>query len=110
MRAVVRDRAQGARSAHTGLEEPPVTIPVGLVYRVCWLLLSVAVVVPIFIVRYAPMYDYHQWVYQGRIVSDLVFSHPDGRSVVSGTYSLSQVPVPNSAAPALLALLTAWVS
>ncbi len=54
-----------------------------------------------------PFYDYYQWLYQGHVVSVLLFGSGAGAGVTAGTYVLSPVPVPNLAAPVLIGLLNA---
>jgi len=71
-----------------------------------WLVLSVIAVLPIFIIEYAPLYDYYNWVYQGRIVADLLHAGPDTYAAAHHYYSPSRTPVPNSVAPFALGILT----
>jgi hypothetical protein len=75
-----------------------------------WLALSVAAVLPIFLVRYAPLYDYYNWVYQGRIVADLLHAGPDAYASAHRYYDLSQTPTPNTLAPVGTGLLTMILS
>jgi len=57
--------------------EPAGSVPRRAQLRVAlWLALSVAAVLPIFLVLYAPLYDYYNWVYLGRIVADLLHAGP----------------------------------
>jgi hypothetical protein len=75
-----------------------------------WLALSAVAVLPIFLVSYAPLYDYYNWVYQGRIVADLLHAGPDTYASAHRFYSLSRTPVPNSAAPFAIGVLTMMMS
>ncbi len=109
MTGVLRARTRSAPRAVARAGEPQ-AIPIHVVVRLSWGIVCLAAVVPLFVVSYAPMYDYHQWVYQGRLVSDLFVSHPEAKSIVSSVYSVDALPVPNSAAPAGIALFTAWLS
>ncbi len=75
-----------------------------------WLVLSAAAALPIFLVRYAPLYDYYNWVYQGRIVADLLHAGPDAYASAHRYYELSRTPTPNIAAPVGTGLLTMVMS
>lgn len=75
-----------------------------------WLALSVAAVLPIFLVRYAPLYDYYNWVYQGRIVADLLHAGPDAYASAHRFYELNHTPTPNISAPIGIGLLTMMMS
>lgn len=75
-----------------------------------WLALSVVAVLPIFLVRYAPLYDYYNWVYQGRIVADLLHAGPDSYAAAHRYYELRHTPTPNIAAPFGIGLLTMLMS
>jgi hypothetical protein len=71
-----------------------------------WVVLSIVAVVPIFVVPLAPLYDYHNWVYQGRIVADLLHAGPDAYDSVQRDYALNVRPIPNLAAPVGIGFLT----
>ena len=75
-----------------------------------WLALSAAAVLPIFLVRYAPLYDHYNWVYQGRIVADLLHAGPDDYASAHRYYELSHTPTPNIAAPIGIGVLTMVMS
>lgn len=72
-----------------------------------WLILSIATTLPILIIDWLPLYDYPNWVFQGRIVADLITNHPDSAALVRPDYSLSWRPVPNLAAPLGIATFAA---
>jgi hypothetical protein len=94
-----------------GAAEPPAADPRHLRLRVAlWLALSVAAVVPVFLVRYAPLYDYYNWVYQGRIVADLLHAGPDSYAAAHRYYDLNHTPTPNISAPIGIGLLTMMMS
>jgi hypothetical protein len=71
---------------------------VGFDGAVIWLVLSTATVGTLYSSHFLPFYDYYQWLFQGHVVSDLLFG-TDGSSGFAGVYSLDPVPVPNLAAP-----------
>jgi hypothetical protein len=79
-------------------------VSVGLV----WCLLSAVATLPLS-VPFPPLYDYHHWVFQGRVVADLLFSHPDSRASVSSLFSLRLTPVPNSASPVAIGILSLFL-
>jgi hypothetical protein len=74
-----------------------------------WTGLVLATVAALCSTTYRPFYDYYQWLYQGHVVSVLLFGTATdtgaGAGVSAGTYILSPVPVPNLAAPVLIGLL-----
>ncbi|HYM14355.1 MAG TPA: hypothetical protein VEZ14_02220 [Dehalococcoidia bacterium] len=74
-----------------------------------WAAVSLAALAPIFLIWIPPWYDYHNWVFQGRILADLAGHGPDAASAIRGSYSLAWWPVPNLATPLGIALLTAFV-
>lgn len=68
-----------------------------------WVVLSAATAAAICSTEFLPFYDYYQWLYQGRVVSALLFgTHPPD---ITASYELTPVPVPNLAAPFLIGLL-----
>jgi hypothetical protein len=73
-----------------------------------WLVLSVATAAAVCSTEFPPFYDYYQWLYQGHVVSALLFGTdaPD----ITGDYELTPVPVPNLAAPVLIGLLNTVLS
>jgi hypothetical protein len=73
-------------------------------YRVIWLVLSVATIGMLYSSHFFPFYDYYQWLFQGHVVSDLLFGADPG---FAGVYSLDPVPVPNLAAPLGIGALNA---
>jgi hypothetical protein len=60
-------------------------------------------------VPFPPLYDYHHWVFQGRIVADLLFGHPDSRASVSSLFTLRLTPVPNSASPVAIGIFSLFL-
>jgi hypothetical protein len=80
----------------------PMPLPVRSATRsvaVIWLVLAAATVGTLYSSHFLPFYDYYQWLFQGHVVSDLLFG-TDGDSAAFGrAYSLDPVPVPNLAAP-----------
>jgi hypothetical protein len=70
-----------------------------------WTVLTLATVAALCSSTDVPFYDYYQWLYQGHVVSVLLFGAGAGTGVAAGTYVLSPVPVPNLAAPVLIGLL-----
>jgi hypothetical protein len=68
-------------------------------YPVIWLALSAATVGTLYSSHFLPFYDYYQWLFQGHVVSDLLFGADGGSTGFAGAYSLDPVPVPNLAAP-----------
>jgi hypothetical protein len=66
---------------------------------VTWLVLSAATVGTLYSSHFLPFYDYYQWLFQGHVVSDLLFGTDGGSTGLAGVYSLDPVPVPNLAAP-----------
>jgi hypothetical protein len=73
-----------------------------------WCLLSAIAILPLS-VPFPPLYDYHHWIFQGRIVADLLFSHPDSRASVSSIFSLRRTPIPNSASPVAIGLFSTFL-
>jgi hypothetical protein len=78
-------------------------------YRVIWLVLSAATVGMLYSSHFLPFYDYYQWLFQGHVVSDLLFGADPGSTGVAGVYSLDPVPVPNLAAPLGIGVLNAFL-
>lgn len=72
---------------------------------VLWPVLSVALVATLCSTHYLPFYDYYQWLFQGHVVSVLLFGSDTGVAGIAGAYSLSPVPVPNLAAPIAIGAL-----
>jgi hypothetical protein len=70
-----------------------------------WTVLALATAAALCSTTDVPFYDYYQWLYQGHVVSVLLFGTGAGTGVTAGTYLLSPVPVPNLAAPVLIGLL-----
>ena len=70
-----------------------------------WIVLSLGTVAALCRTADLPFYDYYQWLYQGHVVSVLLFGTDPGPGVDTGSYTLSAVPVPNLAAPVLIGLL-----
>lgn len=66
------------------------------------MVLTAAVCVTAFSTRFPPLYDYYQWLFQGHVASSLLFGDATG---FHGQYTLSPVPVPNLAAPLVIAVL-----
>ncbi len=75
-----------------------------------WLVVSIVALLPIFLVRFAPLYDYYNWLYQGRIVADLLHAGPDAYASAHHNYTLDWRPIPNLAAPLGIGLLTMMMS
>ena len=69
---------------------------------VAWVVLAAAVCVAAFSTRFPPLYDYYQWLFQGHVTSSLLFGDA---ADFHGQYTLSPVPVPNLAAPLVIAVL-----
>ncbi|GAA5124328.1 hypothetical protein [Pseudonocardia adelaidensis] len=76
---------------------------------VVWLVLSAATVATLYSSHFLPFYDYYQWLFQGHVVSDLLFGTDGGSSGYSGAYSLDPVPVPNLAAPLGIGVLNVFL-
>jgi len=76
---------------------------------VVWLVLSVATVGMLYSPHFLPFYDYYQWLFQGHVVSDLLFGTDGGSAAYAGAYSLVPVPVPNLAAPIGIAALNTFL-
>lgn len=77
---------------------------------VVWVLLSLAMVAALCSTGFLPFYDYYQWLFQGHVVSVLLFGAAGSAHDVAGSYYLSPVPVPNLAAPVLIGLLNTFLS
>jgi hypothetical protein len=79
----------------------PISIRSGVRFdgAVIWLVLSAATVGTLYSSHFLPFYDYYQWLFQGHVVSDLLFGTDGGSTGLAGVYSLDPVPVPNLAAP-----------
>jgi hypothetical protein len=75
------------------------------VFFALWAVLSLGTVAALCSTSELPFYDYYQWLYQGHVVSVLLFGTDAGPGVDTGSYTLSPVPVPNLAAPVLIGLL-----
>jgi hypothetical protein len=56
---------------------------------------------------FLPFYDYYLWLFQGHVVSVLLFGSDAGSTGLAGDYFLSPVPVPNLAAPIAIGALDA---
>ena len=74
---------------------------------VVWLVLAAATVGALYSSHFLPFYDYYQWLFQGHVVSDLLFGTDGGAGELDGAYSLDPVPVPNLAAPLAIGALNA---
>jgi hypothetical protein len=74
-------------------------------YAALWTALALGTVAALCSTGNLPFYDYYQWLYQGHVVSVLLFGTGAGTGVTAGTFVLSPVPVPNLAAPVLIGLL-----
>ena len=66
---------------------------------VIWLVLAAATVGALYSSHFLPFYDYYQWLFQGHVVSDLLFRTDGDATGLAGAYTLDPVPVPNLAAP-----------
>jgi hypothetical protein len=66
---------------------------------VVWLVLATATIGALYSSHFLPFYDYYQWLFQGHVVSDLLFGTDGDTAGLAGAYSLDPVPVPNLAAP-----------
>ena len=75
-----------------------------------WLLLTLLSVAALCCTDSLPFYDYYQWLFQGHVVSVLLFGTDAGTGGISSSYFLSPVPVPNLAAPVLIGLLNRFLT
>jgi len=57
------------------------------------------------LVRLPPLYDYYHGLFEGLTISRLWFSAGAARSAVAQDHTLLWRPIPNLAAPVLMALL-----
>ena len=71
-------------------------------------MLSGAAILPLSL-PFPPLYDYHHWIFQGRVVADLLFGHPDSRASVSSIFTLRRMPIPNSASPVAIGIVSLLV-
>jgi hypothetical protein len=108
-RALVLPQAGTAANIATFFRRLPVRArETGPAQRWCvalWAVLALATVAALCSTTDLPFYDYYQWLYQGHVVSVLLFGTGAGTGVTASTYILSPVPVPNLAAPVLIGLL-----
>ncbi|MCU1660372.1 MAG: hypothetical protein JWR58_437 [Pseudonocardia sp.] len=74
-----------------------------------WLVLSAAMAATLYSTHFLPFYDYYQWLFQGHVVSVLLFGADTASGGVSSLYFLSAVPVPNLAAPIAIGLLDTFL-
>jgi hypothetical protein len=70
-----------------------------------WVPLCAGTVATLCSAHYLPFYDYHQWLFQGHVLSVLLFGTGSGHAAYSAAYTLSPAPVPNLAAPFTIAAL-----
>jgi hypothetical protein len=66
---------------------------------VIWLVLCAGTAGTLYSSHDLPFYDYYQWLFQGHVVSELLFGTDGDAAGFAGVYSLDPVPVPNLAAP-----------
>jgi hypothetical protein len=100
-----------------GLSVPPIVpsrppgapIPHGRIRAGAWLVLSAATVAVLYSTHFLPFYDYYQWLFQGHLVSVLLFGAETTSTGVTSLYGLSAVPVPNLAAPIAIGLLDVFL-
>jgi hypothetical protein len=78
-------------------------------HAVVWLLLSLGMVAALCSAGFLPFYDYYQWLFQGHVVSVLLFGTAGSAGDTAGSYVLSPVPVPNLAAPVLIGLYNTFL-
>ena len=80
-------------------------------HSLLWVALCTATVGMLYSTHFLPLYDYYQWLFQGHVMSVLLFGSaagpagPAGPAGVAGSYALAPVPVPNLAAPITIAAL-----
>jgi hypothetical protein len=74
-----------------------------------WAVLAAATTAALCTVDVLPFYDYYLWLFQGHVVSALLFDGGPAPVALDTAYHLSPVPVPNLAAPLLIGLLNAWL-
>src|SRR5438874_3217701 len=77
--------------------------------RVIWVVLSVAALLPFVAVEFPPLFDYYHWLFQAHILKTLVLGGTAGLQSVDPLYSLNWAPIPNLAAPVVIALLSVWL-
>lgn len=70
---------------------------------------AVAVGTLLLSVPFLPFYDYHEWLFQGDVVADLISGSAAEKQVLASLYGIRAVPVPNVAAPLLIGLLNVWL-
>jgi hypothetical protein len=76
---------------------------------VIWLVLAAVTVGALYSSHFLPFYDYYQWLFQGHVVSDLLFGTDGDSTGIARAYSLEPVPVPNLAAPVGIGVLDAFL-
>jgi hypothetical protein len=97
-------------------EEPVLDIPTGsheaprprLASGLLWLLLTALLLLPLLSTAFPPLYDYYHWVFDGHIVSRLLF-HERGLERAFAYYTLQWKPIPNLATPLFLAVLDRFI-
>jgi hypothetical protein len=89
----------------------PTTVRSGVRFdgAVTWLVLCSATVAVLYSSQLLPFYDYYQWLFQGHVVSGLLFGTDASSLGLARTYSLDPVPVPNLAAPLGIAVLDVFL-
>jgi hypothetical protein len=70
-----------------------------------WVALGLVTAAVVAVPARLPLYDYAEWLLQGRIVHDILTGGTAGGQSVTDVYALLPVPVPNLAAPGGIALL-----
>ncbi|MDN5918039.1 MAG: hypothetical protein L0I76_23580 [Pseudonocardia sp.] len=103
-------RAREPREAPADLARParPARVVVGMLGRpqlVVRAVLSAGLVATVYATAYPPFYDYYDWLFQGHVVSVLLFGTDQGTADIGGQYVLAAVPVPNLAAPVAIGAL-----
>lgn len=76
---------------------------------VIWLVLATATAGALYSSHFLPFYDYYQWLFQGHVVSGLLFGTDGDTAGLAGVYSLDPVPVPNLAAPFGIGVLNVFL-
>lgn len=75
-----------------------------LALDISWLLLTCMLLLPLLIAELPPLYDYYHWLFDGHIVSLLLFGDHASDPVFK-SYSLRWGPIPNLASSLLFGLL-----
>jgi hypothetical protein len=70
-----------------------------------WAVIAVVVAAVVAVPARLPLYDYPEWLLQGRILHEILTGGTAGGQPVGDAYALLPVPVPNLAAPVTIALL-----